>query len=100
MMVDGCRVLGNLIKGIKENKLGMKIKQYTLRIFGVILLSVLMVSCASSKITCPVYPYHKNNKGAFSQKAGSRRYPSHGRIVGKKQHTGNSRKIQNSKARR
>jgi hypothetical protein len=79
----------------------MIIRKYAARMVGIILLAVLMCSCGISKnlaITCPVYPY-KGNRSTGSHIEYRRGYPHQGRIVGKKQHTGTSRKIQNRKER-
>jgi hypothetical protein len=72
-----------------------------IRAISVILLLVLVMasSCGTSKkaaITCPAFPYYKYNFTAIGH-AKRKGLPVHGRIVGKKQHTGSSRKIQNKK---
>jgi hypothetical protein len=72
-----------------------------IRAISVIMILILVIasSCSTSKkaaITCPAFPYYKNNFTAIGH-AKKKGLPVHGRIVGKKQHTGSSRKIQNRK---
>jgi hypothetical protein len=60
----------------------------------------MISSCGTSKrasITCSEFYYNKNTKRSFVNQRINSRYPSQGRIIGKKQHTGSSRKIQGRK---
>jgi hypothetical protein len=76
----------------------MIIKKYAIKMAGIVLLMALIYSCGTSRsaITCPVYPY-KGKGSAIAHTSSRRGYPSQGRIVAKRQHTGMSRKIQNRK---
>jgi hypothetical protein len=80
---------------------GMFKKKYAIKLAGILLLMALISSCGASRsaaITCPVYPF-KGKGSAIVHTSSRRGYPSQGRIVAKKQHTGMSRKIQNRKER-
>ena len=64
-----------------------------------LVLLVMASSCSTSKkaaITCPEFSYYKYNITSIGH-ARKKGLPVKGRIVGKKQHTGSSRKIQNKK---
>jgi hypothetical protein len=77
----------------------MEIKKQFITISGVLLVLSLMVSsCSASKkaaITCPEFSYNKIHKTSIWHLRNKRGFPVQGRIIGKKQHTGSSRKIQN-----
>lgn len=69
--------------------------------FTVIMLVILVMasSCSTSKkaaIMCSEFGYYKYNITAIGH-ARKKGLPVQGRIIGKKQHTGSSRKIQNKK---
>jgi hypothetical protein len=76
----------------------METKKQFFTISGILLVLSLMVSsCSTSKkaaITCPEFSYNKNHKTSIWHIRNKRGFPVQGRIIGKKQHTGSSRKIQ------
>jgi hypothetical protein len=70
-------------------------------ISGILIALLLIISSCSisnkAAITCSEFYYNKNTKSPFVNTRIKSRFPSKGRIIGKKQHTGSSRKIQGKK---
>jgi hypothetical protein len=79
----------------------MKTKKKFFTVSGILLvLSLMVLSCSTSQkaaITCPEFSYIKNHKTSIWHLRNKSGFPVQGRIIGKKQHTGSSRKIQNKK---
>jgi hypothetical protein len=71
-----------------------------IRLYGLstlLALSITVISCGTSSrgsITCPAFSDYNQPKISIKHLGNKRGFPVHGRITGKKQHTGSSRKIQ------
>ena len=70
-------------------------------IAGILIVLLLLISSCSlsnrGAITCSDSYYYKGTKRSFVNTRIKSRFPYQGRIIGKKQHTGSSRKLQEKK---